>query len=379
MSKTGKLKFTDGDLLGSLQEFFEAILSLDEIEAILVPQVLPAKNMVMPTLVSDPAQLSAVNPLAPCFPINGAKAASRLTRKSAGGTIAVVLRPCEIRAFIELVKLHQGSTEEILLIGFDCLGAFSNADYFKISAGNISDMTLMFCKEAVKGTAGALEGVEIAKACRACEQPTAQGADLSIGLFGMDIDSELLIEARTEKGAMFFDRLEIPAGGAPAGREDALQGLIAARTEFRDRMFAETAEAVESIGKLSTYLANCVNCYNCRVACPVCYCKECVFTTDVFAHEPSQYLQWARRKGKIKMPTDTTFYHITRIAHMSTACVGCGQCSNACPNDVPVMELFRTLAWRTQKAFDYAAGRSLEEKPPLSEFREHEFTEVVGI
>jgi formate dehydrogenase subunit beta len=379
MSKTGKLKITDGDLLASLQAFFKSILSLDEIDAILVPQVLPAKNMVMPALVSDAAQLSAANPLAPCFPMNAAKVASRLTRKSAGATIAVVMRPCEIRAFIELVKLHQGNTEEILIIGFDCLGAFSNADYFSVSDGSLSEMTLLFCKEAVKGTAGAFRGVEIAKACRACEQPTAECADLSIGLYGMDIGSELLIEARTEKGAAFFDRLEIPAGGAPAGREDTLQGLIAARTEFRDRMFAETAEAVEDIGKLSAYLGNCVNCYNCRVACPVCYCKECVFTTDVFDHEPSQYLRWARRKGTIKMPTDTTFYHITRIAHMSTACVGCGQCSNACPNDVPVMELFRTLAWKTQKAFDYAAGRSLEEKPPLSEFREDEFKEVVGI
>jgi formate dehydrogenase subunit beta len=379
MSKTGKIKITDGDLLASLQDFFKSILSLDEIDAILVPQALPTKNMVMPALVSDPAQLSAANPLAPCFPMNAAKAASRLTRKSAGGTIAAVLRPCEIRAFVELVKLHQGRTEEILLIGFDCLGAFSNADFLKTSAGSISDLTLLFCKDAVKGSDGAFDGAKIAKACRACEQPTADGADLSIGLYGMDIGSELLIEARTEKGAALFDRLEIQAEDAPSGREEALQRLIAARTEFRDRMFAETAEAVDHIEKLSAYLANCVNCYNCRVACPVCYCKECVFTTDVFDHEPSQYLRWARRKGKIKMPTDTTFYHITRIAHMSTACVGCGQCSNACPNDVPVMELFRTLAWRTQKAFDYAAGRSLEEKPPLSEFRENEFKEVVGV
>jgi formate dehydrogenase subunit beta len=144
-------------------------------------------------------------------------------------------------------------------------------------------------------------------------------------------------------------------------------------------MFVKTREASDSLDKMTAYLSNCVNCYNCRVACPVCYCKECVFVTDVFNHDPYQYLQWATRKGIIKMPTDTLFYHITRLAHMSTACVGCGQCSNACPNDIPLMELFRTIAHKTQKIFEYEAGRSLDEKPPLSEFREDEFKEVVGI
>ncbi len=79
------------------------------------------------------------------------------------------------------------------------------------------------------------------------------------------------------------------------------------------------------------------------------------------------------------MPTDTIFYHITRIAHMSTACVGCGQCTNACPNDIPVMELFRTVSYLTQKVFEYEAGRSIEDDPPLSVFREDELTDVVGI
>ena len=79
------------------------------------------------------------------------------------------------------------------------------------------------------------------------------------------------------------------------------------------------------------------------------------------------------------MPTDTMLFHLTRLVHMSTACVGCGQCSNACPNDIPIMELFDTVAHRTQQAFEYRAGRGLSEKPPLSEFREDEFPEVVGI
>ena len=64
---------------------------------------------------------------------------------------------------------------------------------------------------------------------------------------------------------------------------------------------------------------------------------------------------------------------------MSTACVGCGQCTNACPNDIAVMPLFRMIANKTQQAFDYEAGRSPEEMPPLSEFKEDEFAEIVGI
>jgi formate dehydrogenase subunit beta len=155
--------------------------------------------------------------------------------------------------------------------------------------------------------------------------------------------------------------------------------MIAKKREYRDEMIKRAKDATDSLEKLTAYLSNCINCYNCRVACPVCYCKECVFVTDVFAHEPSLYLKWAKRKGAVKMPTDTLFYHITRLAHISTACVGCGQCSNACPNDIPVMELFRMVAMKTQEAFGYEAGRDLDEMPPLSFFKEDEFSEVVGI
>jgi formate dehydrogenase subunit beta len=42
------------------------------------------------------------------------------------------------------------------------------------------------------------------------------------------------------------------------------------------------------------------------------------------------------------------------------------------------MEIFRTIANATQEAFSYEAGRSLEDEPPLSVFREAEFSEVTG-
>ncbi len=136
MAITAKIEVQEKNVLGALQGFFKNILEIEEIKAILVPQHLPMKNMVMPTLVTDPNHLDGVDPLAPAFPLNAARIVSRLTRKPMGAKVAAVLRPCEMRAFVELVKLKQARTDEVILIGVDCLGAFQNKDYFKLVAEN---------------------------------------------------------------------------------------------------------------------------------------------------------------------------------------------------------------------------------------------------
>ena len=379
MAITAKIDVKDKDILGSLRGFFKDLLEIGEIQSLLVPQHLPMKDMVMPTLVTDPSHLDGVDPLAPAFPMNAAKIVARLTRKPMGAKVAAVLRPCEIRSFVELVKLKQGRTDELILIGLDCLGAFQNKDYFQLVEEKAADSTVVFYEGVLGGKNAETGGLDLAPACKACEYPVAENADISIGLYGMNIDHSLLVQSQTEAGDNILKQMNLSETDEPRARQDAIKAVIKQRTQYRDDMFTRTREATDSLEKISAYFATCVNCYNCRVACPVCYCKECVFVTDVFNHDPSQYLQWANRKGIIKMPTDTLFYHITRLAHMSTACVGCGQCSNACPNDIPVMELFRTIAHGTQQAFEYEAGKSFEEEPPLSVFREDEFTEVVGI
>ncbi|MEJ2168938.1 MAG: Coenzyme F420 hydrogenase/dehydrogenase, beta subunit C-terminal domain [Desulfobacterales bacterium] len=379
MAITAKIEVQGKNVLGALQEFFQKILETEEIRALLVPQHLPMKNMVMPTLVTDSDHLNGIDPLAPAFPMNAARIVARLTRKPIGAKVAAVLRPCELRAFVELVKLKQARTDEVILIGMDCLGAFQNKDYFKLMGQDATESTVAFYQRVLQGKSAEIGGVALAPACRACEFPVAENADIQIGLYGMDIEQSLLVKSQTEAGDQILHLIDLAAADEPHARRDTIDALIKQRTKYRDEMFASTWEATENLEKLSTYFATCVNCYNCRVACPVCYCKECVFVTDVFNHDPSQYLRWAGRKGIIKMPTDTLFYQLTRLVHMSTACVGCGQCSNACPNDIPVMELFRTIAQKTQQAFDYEAGKRIDQEPPLSTFREDEFGEVVGI
>ncbi len=380
MSKIGKITVKDRDTVSSLQDFLKLLLQKGAVEAVLVQQRLAINNAVMPALITDIENLGQADPLAPAFALNGARMLSRLTRKPLDAPIAAVMRPCEIRAFVELVKLKQGSVDNVILISADCLGAYPNNDYAKVAGmGAGAESTLSFYRNIISGKGTAAQDADISPACKSCEHPAAVNADITIGLLGTNMEENLLLIANTPKGEKLLADLGVKVEDEPLdGRKSALDALVGERIEYRDRMFARTSEAVSSVEKLMGYLRACVNCHNCRVACPVCYCRECVFTTDVFDHEPAQYLRWAKRRGALKMPTDTVFFHLTRLAHMSAACIGCGQCSNACPNDVPVMELFRTVAHGVQGAFGYGAGASLEDEPPLSVFHEKEFCEVTG-
>jgi formate dehydrogenase subunit beta len=376
MASTFRLEVQNGDIVTGLRSFLQGLLSTAAVRAVLVPQRLPRRPMVMPTLVTEADRMEGADPLAPCFPLNAARLASRLARKPMGARWAAVLRPCEIRALVELVKLKQARMEEVVLISVDCLGAYANRDYLRVAAAHSASVTLDFLRKMLAGER--LEP-DLAPACRVCEFPVPPHSDIHIGFLGAEAGGPLMAEARSDAGRQVVAAAGLPPFETPAGRRTAIERLVADRVRRRDEMFARTEAAIDGIDAAAAYFANCINCYNCRVACPVCYCKECVFVTDVFNHEPSQYLQWAGRQGVLKMPTDTLFYHLTRLAHMSTACVGCGQCSNACPSEIPVTEVFRTVARYTQKAFGYEAGRRLEEAPPLSVFRESEFPEVMGI
>ncbi|MFH1152608.1 MAG: 4Fe-4S binding protein [Pseudomonadota bacterium] len=379
MAAFSKIDVKDKDILASLQGFFRKMLESGKISALMVPWHLPMKTVVMPTLITDPDQVDRADPLAPSFPLNAARIASKLTKHKAGGPVALVMRSCEIRAFVELVKLRQGSFDDVIILGVDCLGAYTNADYAVFSGNDSLAATRPFYERVLGGKTSAPDNIDLARACRVCEHPIPTNADIIIGLYGVDCTSHLLVEAATPKGETVIGAMGLTGAQESPARKQAVTALVSDRKTHRDEMFKQTSEKIGSIEKLSQYLSRCVNCYNCRVACPVCYCKECVFCTDVFDHDSFQYLQWAKKKGKIKMPTDTDFFHITRLAHMSLMCVGCGQCSNACPNDISLMELFRTVAHHTQAAFDYEPGRDPDIPIPLSGFGNSEFEEVVGI
>ena len=373
MAKFAKLSFKKDELNKELTAFFKAMLEKGAVDAVLVPMAQPKKGVRL-ALATSAANVGVVDPFAPIAAVSGAKIASSLTSRPSGRKVAMVLRPCEIRAVIELVKLKQVSLDDVLLIGADCYGRYENTDFAKFQEkGGTSES---FLENAQAGKTAAPD-CDVIGACKVCEFPAAENVDMRLCALGAE-NGTVYIEAVTPRGEEALEKSGAKSAGAPAGRDEALKKLVAARTEARDKKFEEYRKDVNTFEALADKLSGCVNCYNCRVACPVCYCKECVFVTDTFRHTGEQFMMWADKAGMLKMPNDTLFYHLTRMTHMSLFCVGCGQCTSACPNGIDLMPLFRACADKTQARFNYKAGRSVDEEQPMAGFKPDELVEVTG-
>ena len=373
-----KIEQEDNSLTKGLQQFFKRLLESEEIDALFLPVRLKDSFSIMPSLVTDPAQIEAAVPLNPSFPLNSGRMVSRLSYKESGRKTAVLLRPCEIRAFIELIKLKQGSRQELILIGIDCPKALSLSDYAAYMEKDPLDDDA-YIQKVFSANEETLNGFNFSSACNTCENPFPVNTDMNILLQGVDFSDGMIVESGSEAGRNILESLNMQQASMPEKREEIVSQIKETNSKANEAMIEDITEKTDSIAKLNSFFDQCINCYNCRNMCPVCYCKECVFNTDVFYHQPVQYHQWAEKKGLVKLPTDTVFYHLTRLAHISHACVGCGQCSNACPSDINVFEVFKSVAQTTQAAFGYSPGIDENEPPPLSVFNEREFEDIVGI
>jgi formate dehydrogenase subunit beta len=361
----------DASPQSTIQALLRQMLEGGAVDAWLVPMAGPGGS-VAPMLVKDPAALAHAEPLAPVLPINAARAASQLTLTGHREKLGLVLRSCEIRALVELVKFQQADLDHALIVGVDCLGTYPVVAWQ--AAGDKEQVLAALLAGAERGELAPYEGMAFRSACQMCEQPLPAGEHvaLTIGLVGVEA-GQIYLRARDDVA----QALALNPGEAPAGRKAAVKKLVAARTQARDEALDTFRNRLGGNGQMAGLLKEfsaCIRCHNCMINCPICYCRECIFRTPTFEHESQLLYQWADRKGTVRLLPDMLLFHLTRMNHMVTSCVGCGVCTDVCPVDIPVATAFRAVAEKAQAIFDYHPGRSLEEAAPVQEFREEELT-----
>ena len=356
----------------ALQDFWRELLERGVVKAILLPMEMEG-GLVAPGLLTDPKRTGESRALAPYMPVNTARVLQMMTKTMPPSEkVAVVLRPCEARALVELIKLKQVAQDNLIVISIDCPGTYAVEEYKKLLAGK-GDPGALLVEKVNKGD----EDEQLRESCRICLHPLAPWADIRIGFLGLDYKRKFLIEALTESGEQVIRELGMEVADIPLKEREAfLEKLRAQRKKSEQQVLKEQQENLRGPDKLLAALSSCIRCHNCMTVCPVCYCKECFFKSPTFEMEADRYMGLAEKRGATRMPSDMLLFHLTRMAHMAHSCVACGMCEEACPMGVPVFRLFKATSAQVQDLFNYEPGRDLEEEIPISTFREEELDKV---
>jgi formate dehydrogenase subunit beta len=351
-----------------VRELLKFLLESGRVKGVLTLSKLNKNGAVAYLLITDPDALEDAVPLYPLMPANAAKLLSHLTlTEPANEPIAAVVRPCELRAFVELVKRSQGSLENILFVSSTCGGVYPLE---MATDGRIAERLAQYWEAIGKGEIAS----EIRPVCQACVHFVPDTADITVSLIGnKNAGKECQLFLNSDKAE------QLVAGFAGEGVEADMQSpeldQFHGKSEAeKDRLFSEAK--VEGIKGLIDVFGKCIGCHGCSKVCPICYCKLCFFESEVGESKPTDYDAELRERGGLRVPPGTIFYHLGRLAHVSVSCVGCGMCTDVCPANIPVATIFDKVSQSVQEIFGYLPGKDVTEPVPLTTFEKEELSYV---
>ena len=237
--------------------------------------------------------------------------------------VGVVAKGCDARSMAVCIVEKQIPRENVVIVGVPCLGVI---DRKKVEAK--------------------LNGREALEATVEDERIRIKGEGFELALPKKDFICDSCLTCRHRNTPVYdvFVGEKVPE--------------TAEVDEFAEVSALESMSPEERWAHFKEELSKCIRCYACRNVCPLCYCKECFVDQTMPA--------WF---GKTNDLSDTMIYHIVRAFHVAGRCVDCGACSRACPMDIDLRELVKKTEKIVTERFNYEAGISLEEVPPLGEFK----------
>jgi formate dehydrogenase subunit beta len=346
----------------------------------------------VPVLITDPEAVIETGGSLHCASPNIARFLKEYLNGAFDMKIAVVCKPCDARAIIELAKRTQIEMDNLILIGLNCTGTLPSAtakqmfhDEFGVNPADIIREDL----EEGNLTITLKDGTEKQKDldeleqkgygrrenCRRCDINIPTMADIACGKWGTDDKKATFIEVCSEKGVDLIEKaieagyikVEKPESRAIESRKKRNEEEILLARKWQEKDFASLRE-MSTDEKFNYWLgefSRCIKCYGCRDACPICYCKDCILEADRRIVAPGE------------IPPDIMFPMI-RSVHVMDSCVNCGQCQDACSMDLPLARLIFMLNRELGDIFKNEPGMDVNAPIPLKSVTDDELA-VAGV
>jgi formate dehydrogenase subunit beta len=343
----------------AFQHFLGGFWKQAELDAVLAPVEFPGNGGVAPKVLRSPGEVNRINPFVPLMLSNSAGLVEAFLMEFPQGNLAAVLRPCELRALVELRKRNRvhfhspsanGRGGQLTLIGVDCPGTFAAREFAKHVAERRDDADMIKIGVSYEGQQS-FDAREVRTACQMCDSPAPLGADITIGTIGLAPREEMLVIAQDERVDAKLRLRDLTDGPATeeevVSREQMVGKLASMRAQKRGAATsAKTEPGDESEFPLALF-ACCTLCADCLDACPLYFGQLSGMLGVNEAYKGSSLL----------------LSELVNLSRWLASCSGCGMCQEACQNGVALTHFVTNLSQRIQRQLHYHPGDPAQPLP----------------
>ena len=274
---------------------------------------------ITPKLFKDEASLKEGFVYSDFCGINLSKYLVSKTRETEG-KILVFLKPCDTYSFNQLLTEHRFDREKVYVVGVPCEGM---VDIGKVKS-YVSDGISSIVSEEDALVVNTIYG---------------DAAKLNYN----DVLLEKCVSCKSKKHVAYDELMG----------ED---GEVLDCNRFDEVAKIEAMTPDERFAFWQNELSKCIRCNACRDACPACTCERCVFDNPNSGVENKAPANSFEEK----------LFHIIRAYHVAGRCTDCGECSRACPQNIPLHLLNRKFIKDINECYgDYQAGAEVGQRAPL--------------
>ncbi len=348
---------THGDPLGKTRDIIKQVWIGIGLEGMLVTASVGSSWHAAARYITEPAVLDEVNPFQPLMEMNIAALVPATLAGHPGARIGALLRPCELRALVEIAKHTPFDHSNLLTFSVDCLGTLPADEYqWRLQrlesthipgatesdtapAGDLAQEALQFARQ------GGILPYRFRSPCQVCDAPAASQATFNIKVLGLPVRQTILLSVTDPQISQ-----RLPLAGLTNGLAEhalvAQHERILAKMHERHTLRLERLN--ESLGSLLPSgiddvirrLESCGSCQLCMEACPIC-------AVDPPSRDESGH------------------YKREEVMCWLVSCAGCGMCEQACPQNLPIAAIFGQVRRKLAEEIGYTPGRSMDEPFPL--------------